>query len=85
MHPDLWSLTLPGLGEMPASLPPSAVLEVYPTQLFEAGMAFLIFAYLWTRRETPHGDGWLFGLGACLVYRKRAGARRRAERTEAIA
>lgn len=31
----------------------------YPTQLYEAGLDFLLFAYLFARRRQGHFDGWL--------------------------
>lgn len=47
------------------ALPPDALLAVHPTQLYEAGSAFLFCAlFLWLSRR-PHRRGWLLGL--CLV------------------
>lgn len=52
---------------VPTSIPDSAVLAVYPTQLFEVAMAFAIFLYLWPRRNHDHDDGWLFGAWLILA------------------
>ncbi len=52
---------------VPAAIPDQAVLRVYPTELFETGMALLIFWYLWRQRRHLHGSGWLFGLWMILA------------------
>ena len=38
------------------------VLSVYPTQLFEVTMGFIMFLILWRFRNHKHAEGWLFGL-----------------------
>lgn len=53
--------------DIPASVPDSTLLAVYPTQLFETSMALLIFLYLWSRRDRPHQTGWLFGIWMILA------------------
>jgi phosphatidylglycerol:prolipoprotein diacylglycerol transferase len=37
------------------------VLSVYPTQLFEVTLGFIIFLILWRMRDHKHAEGWLFG------------------------
>lgn len=49
-----------GIGVDP-SIPDSQVLTVHPTQLYEAGLALLIFLILWRMRKWQRPDGWLFG------------------------
>jgi len=41
--------------------PPSAD-GVYPTMLYEAAMAFVLFGVLWALRKHPYRGGWLFSL-----------------------
>ncbi|HEU4563101.1 MAG TPA: prolipoprotein diacylglyceryl transferase [Gemmatimonadaceae bacterium] len=55
----------------PPGLPANAVLSVYPTQLLETAMGFLMFWILWRMRDHKHAEGWLFG-----VYMILAGAER---------
>lgn len=47
---------------IPASVPDSAVLAVHPTQLYEVGMALIIFAILWKLRRWQRPAGALFAL-----------------------
>lgn len=44
-----------------ADLPPSQVLAVHPTQLYETAMGLMMFAILWRLRDHKHAAGWLFG------------------------
>lgn len=53
--------------DVPNSIPDSTVLEVHPTQLYEVGLASLIFLLLWRWRRHPHRPGWLFGLYLALA------------------
>jgi len=46
---------------------PRAVLSVYPTQLYEVVMGFLMFAVLWRVRDHKHAEGWLFGVYCVLA------------------
>jgi phosphatidylglycerol:prolipoprotein diacylglycerol transferase len=55
----------------PAGLPPDAVLSVYPTQLLEVALGFIMFCILWRLRDHKHAEGWLFG-----VYMVLAGSER---------
>lgn len=52
---------------VPAGTPPDAVLAVHPTQLYEVGLMFAIFAAVWRVRAHSHGAGWLFGLYLVLA------------------
>jgi len=62
-------------GEMAATfhmpIPPGAtastVLSVYPTQLFEVALGFIMFAILWRLRDHKHAEGWLFGVYMVLA------------------
>lgn len=46
--------------DVPASVPDTQLLEVYPTQLFEVAAGLLIFAVLWRLRDHGRRAGWLF-------------------------
>jgi len=46
---------------VPAGALPNTVLSVYPTQLYEVALGFLMFLVLWRLRDHKHADGWLFG------------------------
>ena len=48
-------------------LPPSQVLAVHPTQLYQTVMAMVMFAILWKMRDHKHATGWLFGLYCVLA------------------
>ena len=56
---------------IPAGALPNTVLSVYPTQLFEVALGFVMFLMLWRLRDHKHAEGWLFG-----VYMVLAGAER---------
>jgi len=47
--------------ELPVATADGQLLAVYPTQLFEAAAALLIFWLLWRLRDHVHRAGWLFG------------------------
>ena len=51
---------------LPATLSPDAVVSVYPTQLLEVALGFVMFVILWRFRRHAHGAGWLFGM-YCLL------------------
>jgi phosphatidylglycerol:prolipoprotein diacylglycerol transferase len=53
--------------DVPDSVPDWEVLRVYPTQIFEVVISFLIFALLWRLREHPYRAGWLFMLYLMLA------------------
>ena len=46
---------------------PQDVLSVYPTQLLEVLLGFLMFAILWRIRDHKHAEGWLFGVYCVLA------------------
>jgi phosphatidylglycerol:prolipoprotein diacylglycerol transferase len=52
---------------VPAGTPPDAVLGVYPTQLMEVALGFLMFLILWRLRKHAHAEGWLFGVYMVLA------------------
>lgn len=51
----------------PPGTDPSTVVSVYPTQLFEVLMGFIMFAILWRIRDHKHAEGWLFGVWCVLA------------------
>ena len=51
---------------LPSSLPPDTIVSVYPTQLLEVVLGFVMFLILWRLRRHGHRAGWLFGL-YCLL------------------
>ena len=51
----------------PATAPPNLVLSVYPTQLYEVALGFVMFLILWRLRDHKHAEGWLFGLYCVLA------------------
>ena len=44
----------------------STLISVYPTQIFEVVMGFIMFAILWRLRKHTNKEGWLFGM-YCVV------------------
>jgi len=52
---------------LPAGTSPNTVLSVYPTQLFEVTLGFIMFLILWRLRNHKHAEGWLFGLYCVLA------------------
>jgi len=46
----------------PAGTNPLDVVAVYPTQLFEVTLGFVMFWILWRLRDHAHAEGWLFGV-----------------------
>jgi phosphatidylglycerol:prolipoprotein diacylglycerol transferase len=56
---------------IPSGVSADTVLSVYPTQLLEVVLGFVMFALLWRIRNHKHAEGWLFG-----VYCVFAGAER---------
>lgn len=53
--------------ELSADVPGAEVMAVYPTQLFEAAAAFLIFAIVWRLRDHGRRAGWLFAVWLVLA------------------
>lgn len=52
--------------QFPAGTDGSTLIAVYPTQIFEVVMGFIMFAILWRLRKHTHKEGWLFGM-YCVV------------------
>jgi phosphatidylglycerol:prolipoprotein diacylglycerol transferase len=48
--------------KLPADTPASRLMSVYPTELFEVALGFIMFLVLWRYRNHKHAEGWLFGL-----------------------
>jgi phosphatidylglycerol---prolipoprotein diacylglyceryl transferase len=57
--------------DLPATLAPDAVVSVYPTQLLEVVLGFLMFVVLWRLRHHRHASGWLFGMYCLLAGTER--------------
>ncbi|MEO7713422.1 MAG: prolipoprotein diacylglyceryl transferase family protein [Gemmatimonadaceae bacterium] len=51
---------------LPATLAPTDIVGVYPTQLLEVLLGLAMFAALWRLRRHAHAPGWLFGM-YCLM------------------
>ena len=52
---------------LPPGAGPNTVLSVYPTQLYEVAMGFVMFLILWRMRDHKHAEGWLFGVYCVLA------------------
>ncbi|MGH7655120.1 MAG: prolipoprotein diacylglyceryl transferase [Gemmatimonadaceae bacterium] len=48
----------------PQGTNPLDVIAVYPTQLLEVLLGFVVFLLVWRLREHKHAEGWLFGVWA---------------------
>ena len=55
----------------PAGTSPYTVLSVYPTQLYETVLGFVMFTILWRYRDHKHAEGWLFGFYLVLAGAER--------------
>jgi phosphatidylglycerol---prolipoprotein diacylglyceryl transferase len=53
--------------KLPADIPASRVMSVYPTELYEVTLGFVMFVILWRFRNHKHAEGWLFGLYCVLA------------------
>jgi phosphatidylglycerol:prolipoprotein diacylglycerol transferase len=51
----------------PMGMRPFDVVSVYPTQLFEVTLGFVMFLILWRMRDHKHAEGWLFGVYCALA------------------
>ncbi len=51
----------------PPGSSPNQVLSVYPTQLYEVALGFVMFLILWRFRDHKHAEGWLFGFYCVLA------------------
>ncbi len=47
------------------------IVPVHPTQLYEIGLSFLIFLFLWSIRKRCHAKGWLFMVWLALAGMER--------------
>jgi phosphatidylglycerol:prolipoprotein diacylglycerol transferase len=52
---------------IPPGANPGTVLSVYPTQLIEVVLGFVMFLILWKLRDHKHAEGWLFGVYMVLA------------------
>ncbi len=52
---------------LPAGTPPTDVIAVHPTQLYQTAMGMIMFFILWRFRDHEHAEGWLFGLYCVLA------------------
>lgn len=52
---------------LPPGTPPTEVIAVHPTQLYETAMGFVMFLVLWRFRAHTHREGWLFGVYCVLA------------------
>jgi phosphatidylglycerol:prolipoprotein diacylglycerol transferase len=48
-------------------MPPTEVVAVHPTQLYETVAGFAMFLILWRMRSHSHRPGWLFGVYCVLA------------------
>src|SRR4029079_2847995 len=51
----------------PPGTDPNTVMSVYPTQLLEVLLGFIMFAILWRIRDHKHARGCLFGVYCALA------------------
>lgn len=56
---------------VPQGVSPDTVLSVYPTQLYETALGFIMFLVLWRLRNHEHAEGWLFGVYCVLAGTER--------------
>ena len=52
---------------LPRTLSSSTLVSVYPTELYEVVLGFVMFIILWKLRDHKHAEGWLFGLYLVLA------------------
>jgi phosphatidylglycerol:prolipoprotein diacylglycerol transferase len=52
---------------LPPGTPPTELIAVHPTQLYEIALTFVAFWLLWRWRERRHAAGWLFGVYLVLT------------------
>lgn len=55
----------------PVDVPPSEVIAVHPTQLYEVAMGLVMFGVLWRLRHHRQAPGWLFGAYCVLAGAER--------------
>ena len=52
---------------LPPWIAPDTIMSVYPTQLLEVVLGFVMFVILWRLRHHAHRPGWLFGMYCVLA------------------
>jgi phosphatidylglycerol:prolipoprotein diacylglycerol transferase len=57
----------------PATIDPTTLVSVVPTQLIEVAMGFAMFLVLWRLRHHRHAEGWLLGVYGVLAGLERFG------------
>lgn len=63
---NVYNLTKFGV-KFPPDRPLTDIVSVYPTQLIEVTLAFVMFVILWRLRDHRHAEGWLFGVYCVLA------------------
>ncbi len=53
--------------QIPIGATSGTVLSVFPTQLYEVALGFVMFLILWRMRDHKHAEGWLFGVYAVMA------------------
>lgn len=53
--------------QFPPGTSPDTLIAVHPTQLYEVGMALVMFAIIWRLRKHQQREGWLFGVYLMLA------------------
>ncbi|MEO8333883.1 MAG: prolipoprotein diacylglyceryl transferase [bacterium] len=53
--------------QIPIGASSNTVLSVFPTQLYEVVLGFVMFLVLWRMRDHKHAEGWLFGVYAVMA------------------
>lgn len=53
--------------QFPAATPPTEVVAVHPTQIYEVLMGTIMFFIVLRFRKHDHAEGWLFGLYCFLA------------------
>jgi phosphatidylglycerol:prolipoprotein diacylglycerol transferase len=57
----------------PATMDPTMLVGVVPTQLIEVALGFAMFLVLWRLRHHRHAEGWLLGVYGVLAGLERFG------------
>jgi phosphatidylglycerol---prolipoprotein diacylglyceryl transferase len=63
----VWNMRSIYHAALPPGLPDDLVLGVYPTQLLEVVLGFVMFLILWRQRHSRRAAGWLIGLYCVLA------------------
>jgi phosphatidylglycerol:prolipoprotein diacylglycerol transferase len=62
-----WVMNQEFQANLPATVAPTSLVSVYPTQLLEVALGLVMFGILWRLRRHTHGAGWLFGMYCVLA------------------